>query len=573
MKRFTRLCMDLAATTSATRKVDLLVAYFRAVPEEDAAAALACLLGQRGRRPIASTTLRSWACERAAIPLWLFEQCYESVGDLGETLALVLPDSAAPTRATDDVSDGEPLHRFLATRVDRLASASPEEAKRIVFEAWDELDVDGRFLFHKLIGGAFRMGVARGLILRAIAEVAELDLATATHRLTGRFSGTAAAWRALVARDESDALPTRPYPFCLASPLEGAPEDLGSIEEHLLEWKFDGIRCQLLRRGTSVAVVSRGEERIDGSFPELVALARTLPDGTALDGEVLVVARSSASGATERIQPFQRLQTFLQAKRPAWVAEPGLFDGVADGDRVIFIAYDLLEFHGADQRAEPLRTRRARLETLIESARLAVAGDRLRLSPSVVARDWTHAASLRGESRARGVEGLMIKRLDQSYGVGRERRAGWWKWKVDPYAIDAVLVAAQPGTGRRANLLTDYTFAVWRHPPGPGAADAPPRAKQELVTLAKAYSGLTDDEILTVDRHARATTTAKRGPVRLLEPTLVFELGFEGLERSARHKAGIALRFPRMLRWRRDKRPEDADCLATVESLLRAHTQ
>ncbi|MBL9150334.1 MAG: ATP-dependent DNA ligase [Phycisphaerae bacterium] len=547
MRRFTRLCLELAATTSSSRKVDCMVAYFRAAPPRDAAWALAYLLGARGRRPVSSTLLRTWACEAAGIPQWLFDASYDGVGDLGETLALVLPD---PPAAGNAETPG--LAEFVATYVTALAGAEPERARQVVERAWATLDVDGRFVYHKLIGGAFRMGVARGLVFRAMAEVTGLPLAVITHRLTGSFEPTEARWSALAspADDEADAV--RPYPFCLATQLAVAAgstidAELGPVGDWQIERKYDGIRCQLLRRGDALAVVSRGEERIDGSFPELVALARRLPSGTVLDGEVLLVERDARTGG-DRILPFSKLQPRLNAKRAAWQAEPGLFDL----ERVSFLAYDLLEEDGRDRRADPLAERRAALERMVSR----VGDDRLRLSPALSVASWSEAAEERARSRALGVEGLMLKRRDAAYGIGRERKAGWWKWKVDPYSIDVVLVAAQPGSGRRANLLTDYTFAVWR-----GA---------ELVTVAKAYSGLTDEEIALVDRHARATTTARKGPVRLVEPQLVFELGFEGLERSTRHKAGIALRFPRILRWRHDKRPSDADRVDALERLLAA---
>lgn len=545
MRRFARLCWELAATTSASRKVETLTAYFRSVPEDDAALALAYLLGRRGRRPVTTTSLRQWACEEAGIPLWLFDASYDAVGDLGETLALVLidtPESAAePPRLT----------AFVAESVTALAKAAPAEARAIVTGTWRRLTSDERFIYHKLIGGAFRMGVAHGLVVRAVAQVTGLDSATITHRLMGGVEATAATWRALGARDERDALPTRPYPFCLATQLEitgdeaTLNEQLGPVSDWLVEWKFDGIRCQLLHRGEAVAVVSRGEERIDASFPELVALAKRLPSGTAIDGEVLLVERE-LGGATTRILPFHRLQSRLNAKRAAWTVEPGLFEL----ERIAFVAYDLLESEGTDRRSLPLADRRQRLDALVAS----VSDDRLHASPTLCPTSWEDAARERARSRALGVEGLMLKRRDAAYGSGRERRSAWWKWKIDPFTVDVVLTAAQPGTGRRANLLTDYTFGIWRG--------------NELVPIAKAYSGLTDEEITLVDRQVRATTTAKRGPLRIVEPTLVFELGFEGIERSTRHKAGLALRFPRMLRWRQDKRPADADRIETLESLL-----
>lgn len=544
MRRFARLVLGLGETRGTAERIARLAAYFASAPEEDAAWAFALLAGRRPRRAVTTTRLRAWAAEEAGLPEWLVEASYEAVGDLGETLALLLPDALG-----DDDAESPSLAAVMRDGVLALASARPDDARAIVRRFWRRLDAEERFVYHKLLGGSFRIGVSRGLVLRAVATRAGVDLATITHRASGAFEPTAASWRALLEGGAEDRA-AQPYPFCLAQPLVDEPASLGAIDAHLVERKFDGIRAQLIRRGELVALWSRGEERVERSFPEVQAAARRLPEGTVLDGEILVW-----EGEGERPAPFARLQTRLNATRGVWRREPGLFDR----ERVVFVAYDLLEASGEDLRTLPLRARRERLDAL-----LATHGDEtLRISPSVPVRSWAEAAAARAESRALGVEGLMLKRLDAPYGLGRQRGAdgrgggGWWKWKVDPYAIDAVLVAAEPGHGRRANLLTDYTFAVWRG--------------SELVTIAKAYSGLDDAEIAELDRVLRATTTAKRGPVRIVEPTLVFELGFEGLQRSTRHKAGIALRFPRILRRRSDKPAAEADRMETLEALLAAH--
>lgn len=543
MRRFTQLCLALAHTTSSTRKVERMVDYFGGAPADDAALALAYLLGRRGRRPVSVTSLREWACEEAAVPAWLLDACQDAVGDAGETLALLLPDAAPPAPELPTLS------AFVRDSVDALAGKRPSDARGIVTAAWRRLTCDERFVYHKLIGGAFRMGVARGLVVRAVSTLTGLDVAVISHRLTGAFQGSAEAWRRLTSAEADEDRAAQPYPFCLATPIVSSSgtvgESLGQVAAWQVERKYDGIRCQLLRREGAVAVVSRGEERIDGSFPELVALARRLPAGTVLDGEVLLVLRADAGGE-ERPLPFGRLQTRINAKRAAWMAEPGLFDL----ERIAFVSFDLLERDGADIRKRPLWERRRSLEELADRMR----DDVLRLSPTVACATWDDVARERARSAALGVEGLMLKRRDAPYGLGRDRRADWRKWKVDPRTIDAVLVAAQPGAGRRANLLTDYTFALW--------------LGESLVTVAKAYSGLSDAEIALVDRHARSTTVGRKGPVRLLEPLLVFELAFDGLERSTRHKAGIALRFPRILRWRHHKRPSDADHVSALERML-----
>ncbi|MDZ4755702.1 MAG: ATP-dependent DNA ligase [Phycisphaerae bacterium] len=547
MKAFARLCIELGTTRSTATKVAQLVDYFRAAPAEDAALALSFFLGRRLKRAVTTTELRRWVAEAGGLPSWLIDMSYESVGDLGETLALLLPDTARIPNDSD-----EPMASLAVVVRDGilpLAAAPPARRKAIVFAWWNRFDSDERFVYHKLIGGSFRIGVSSGLVLRAIAALTGVDLAIVTHRLSGPFDPTPESWERLLRGESPDDAPGCLYPFCLASSLEVPPADfdrmLGPVAAWQIERKYDGIRGQLLHRGATTAVWSRGEERIDGSFPELRDLARQLPDGTVLDGEVLLVIGDT-------IGSFAKLQTRINAKRSAVDAGPGLFDI----ERAVFFAYDVLEDDGVDIRGLPLQERRGRLERIVSS----VDDPMLRLSPVLRPARWEDAAAERAQSRALGVEGLMLKRLDAPYGIGRQRGrtelaiASWLKWKIDPFSIDAVVIAAEAGHGRRANLLTDYTFGLWRG--------------EELITIAKAYSGLTDEEIAMVDRQLRGTTHTKRGPVRFVDPTLVFELGFEGLQRSKRHKSGIALRFPRILRWRTDKKPADADSLSTLEALL-----
>jgi DNA ligase-1 len=287
-------------------------------------------------------------------------------------------------------------------------------------------------------------------------------------------------------------------------------------------------------RSDGVSLWSRGEELVTEQFPELVRAASHLPAGTVLDGEIVAW---DAAGA--RVEPFASLQRRLGRKAPAeriWREVP-----------VALLAYDVLESESRDLRQEPLARRRATLESLMQTAPSC-----MRLSPLVAAEDWDVLRAARARAREHRAEGLMLKRRDSAYGVGRTRGA-WWKWKVEPFAVDAVLVYAQPGHGRRASLYTDYTFAVWN-----GAT---------LMPFAKAYSGLTDAELRELDQWIRAHTVERFGPVRAVQPLLVFELAFEGIQISNRHKSGIAVRFPRIARWRRDKPAAEADTLQTVAAL------
>ncbi|MFG0275484.1 MAG: ATP-dependent DNA ligase [Phycisphaerales bacterium] len=529
MRRFTDLYFALDATTRTGDKVEALAAYFRDVPARDGAWALAFLAGKRGRRPVSGPAMRAWAAAEAGHPEWLVGECHEVVGDLSETIALLLPEPIDPR----DI----PLHEVVERHIQPMAHMDDDEKRAHLVALWRALDAEQRFVFHKLISGAFRVGVQRRLLTRAIAEAAGLDQAVVAHRLAGTWKPTPERFRALMAGDDAHDDPARPYPFFLASQLDDEvglfDARLGDIADWQAEWKWDGIRAQLIRRARQTIAWSRGEELLGDSFPELRAIGDALPDGTVLDGELL-------AWEDDRPLPFALLQRRLNRRR----VEPTLFPDVP----VVFMAYDLLEDEGRDLREAPIESRRAALERIIEAA----GAEHLRISPVVEASTWEALAALREQSRKRGAEGLMLKRIGSTYAHGRTR-GDWWKWKIDPFTIDAVMVAAQPGHGKRATLFTDYTFALWEG--------------EELVTIAKAYSGLTDSEIDEVDAWIRRHTLARHGPVRAVEPELVFELAFEGVQESTRHKSGVALRFPRIARWRADKPAREADTVAHLRAL------
>ncbi len=558
MRRFAALYAELDASTSTTHKVEVLARYLGTAPAADAAWATYFLAGGKPRQTVPSRLLREAAREAAGLPEWLFDESYQAVGDLAETIAHVLPPAAELA--------GEGLAEWMATRLLPLRGASPEHVKQTLREGWAGLDWNGRFVLNKLITGGFRVGVSKLLVIRAMARAAGLDDKLVAQRMIG-YTDTAVApdaerYLALVAPLEAGgAAPAvtggQPYPFFLAHPLQQSPETLGPLDDWLIEWKWDGIRAQLVMRGGRAWLWSRGEELVTERFPEieraaLAFAAAAAPDGAGLvlDGEVLAW---DAEGG--RPLPFAVLQ-----KR---IARRTLGPAVLRAAPVVFLAYDLLERQGADWRGRSQAERRRSLAALIEAG--PGTGERLRLSPDVTAPDWAGLAALREDSRARGVEGFMLKRLSATYGAGRIRTEGgdWWKWKVEPFTVDAVLVYAQRGHGRRASLYTDYTFAVWDRPQAAGAA-----GDRVLLPFAKAYSGLDDDEIRRVDAVIRRTTIETFGPVRSVTPTLVFELGFEGIARSPRHKSGLAVRFPRMLRWRVDKTPAEADTIEVLRAML-----
>ena len=531
MKRFLQLYSELDATTRTNEKVEALERYFADAAPADAAWAAYLLAGKKLGKALSSRRLRHWAVEATGLDAWLVEECYQSVGDLSETIALLLPEPENPANV--------PLHGVVEDRIVPLARMDEAEQKSLVVDTWRTLEAQQRFLFHKLISANFRVGVSRSLLVRALARVANVDESVMAHRMTGPWKPTGADFQRLLAEsdDDADANLGRPYPFLLAHPLADDPATLGSVADYQLEWKWDGIRAQLIRRAGHTIIFSRGESSVADSFPEVASLGAALPDGTVLDGEIL-------AWHGDRPLPFASLQTRLNRKR----VELMLFTDVP----VAFLAYDLLEAAGVDVRPLPLRERRAKLE------QLAATVPDLRVSPIVTVDDWSEAVARMAESRDRGVEGLMIKRLDAAYEVGRPRGV-WWKLKVAPYTVDCVLIAAQPGQGKRAGLFTDYTFAV--------------RDGEALVPVAKAYSGLTDAEIDVVDRWIRNHITGRYGPVRSVAPELIFELGFEGIAASDRHKSGIALRFPRMLRQRTDKPLAEIDSIESLRELLSAASQ
>ena len=551
MKRFTDLYWRLDATTSTNEKVEALREYFAAASPEDAACAIEVLSGGRQLRAVSTALLREWAAEAAGIPLWLVEECYAHVGDLAETLALVLPHAGADA-AAEGVGMG--LAECMRTTIVELRAADDEQKRATVEHVWQRLAPRERIVWHKLLTGGCRVGVSRTLVARALAEVAGVDPAVMAHRLMGQPRADAESYRSLMTSEPTAADARRPYPFFLASAIECEPSDLGSVTDWIAEWKWDGMRAQLVRRGADATLWSRGEELVNESFPEIVTAAAMIPAGTVLDGELLAVRDDALLGfaAVSKRSGRRRVPKKLLEEVPC-----------------VFVAYDLLEVDGIDIRGLPLAERRTRLEsivplpftpgagpvaadgaTVIETAAVT---SRLLHSPRVIGDSWECLATARATSRDRGVEGLMLKRRSSPYGVGRVR-GDWWKWKIEPLEIDAVLLYAQAGHGRRAGLHSDYTLGVWH--------------EGRLVPVAKAYSGLADTEIVELDRIVRATTLERHGPVRVVQPTQVFQLAFEGISRSTRHKAGVAVRFPRIVRWRREKTPPEAGALADLIRLI-----
>jgi DNA ligase-1 len=531
MKEFAQLVYLLGITTKTNEKLKALKEYFLKADDKDKVWVIALFTGRRPRRTISSTLLRTWCAEYVNIPGWLFDECYHTVGDLSETIALLTPDEE-----TEDPVN-RPLHYYIESFI-LLAKATEDEKKTFMLQSWKELSTASeRFVFNKILSGAFRIGVSQQLLIQALARVHSLEPAVVAHRISGNWDPVTTSFDELLLAEHSNADASKPYPFYLAYPLETAPAELGVPGEWQAEWKWDGIRGQLIKRNDTLFVWSRGEELVTEKFPEYDSLLDVLPNGLVLDGEIIPAIEGKPL-------PFSQLQTRIGRKN---ISRKQLQEVP-----VCFFSYDVLEFEGIDTREQPLEQRRSILEKVV----FEIHHPALLISPIVAFENWEELAEIRNTSRDNLAEGIMLKRLSSSYQAGR-KRGDWWKWKIDPMVIDAVMIYAQKGSGRRSNLYTDYTFAV--------------RDGDKLVPFAKAYSGLTDKEIAQVDAFVKRNAIEKFGPVRTVKPELVFELAFEGIAASKRHKSGVALRFPRINRWRTDKKVEEINTLEDLKGMLEVY--
>lgn len=529
MKDFTQLFRNIDQTTKTNEKVDALKVFFDEADDRDKLWAIALFTHKRPRRTVNTILIRKWAAEKAGLPLWIFEESYHIVGDLAETIALLLP----PPKIHEDI----PLHQYI-TDIKALGKKEESEKKEYVLSAWSKMGADERFLFNKLITGGFRMGVSSKLVTRGLSKSTGIDEKVLAHRLMGNWEPDKIPFYTLIHEENQEDLLSRPYPFYLAYALENEPEHLGSIGDWYAEWKWDGIRGQLINRERNLYLWSRGEELITEKFPEFnkVLESKSKDNNYVLDGEVICYKDG-------QVLPFNNLQTRIGRKN---VSKKMLAE-----NPVVMIAYDLLEFDGEDLRELPIFERRKMLESL---CRELEDSEVIKLSDVIEVKNWDDLKTRRTTSRDIGAEGLMLKKKDSTYQVGRKKGA-WWKWKLDPMTVDAVMIYAQRGHGRRANLFTDFTFAIYDE-------------EGKLVPFTKAYSGLTDDEFNEISRWVRKNTLERFGPVCMVNPVLVFELAFEGIAESKRHKSGVALRFPRIKRWRKDKPVEEINTLADLKALL-----
>lgn len=525
MKQFADLITQLDQTNKTLKKVAALKAYFELASDDDKLWTIAILSHKRPKRTVKTTELKEWSAEVAQIPLWLFEETYHIVGDLAESLAKIHPN----LNATSNHS-----LTYWIEYIKNFSTLEEATKKAAVLKAWNTLDPTERFIFNKLITGGWRIGLSQKLMTRALAQHTGIEENILSHRLMGKWSPDTTNYHQLIIEPDPLEQVSQPYPFYLANAVEGKVADLGEVNEWQAEYKWDGIRGQLIKRKGEVFIWSRGEELVTDKFPELAALVDHLPDGVVIDGEIMGYKDGSPLN-------FNDLQTRIGRKN--------VTKAILTKVPVVLMAYDLLEHNGTDIREKPLTERRNLLEELVNNSD----ADQLHISQLVTANNWEELTKARAISRENQTEGLMLKAKNSTYKVGR-KKGDWWKWKVDPLSIDAVLIYAMRGHGQRANLYSDYTFAVWND--------------DELVSFTKAYSGLTMAEIKAVDKYVKANTIDRFGPVRSVTPKLVFEIGFEGIAESKRHKSGVALRFPRILRWREDKPMEEANTLADLKELL-----
>jgi DNA ligase-1 len=529
---FADLVKVLGTSTKTTDKLNALVQYFASADDKDKVWVIALFSGRKPKRAVNTTQLITWCVEAAGLPGWLFGESYHTVGDLAETISLLLPEAIS----ADQISESKPLHFYIDT-FRQIEKQDESIKKQFIIESWDQMNQNERFVFNKLITGAFRIGVSQKMMVNALAKFTSLEASVIAHRISGNWDPSTTTFAELLNESATITDYSKPYPFYLAYALDADPESLGEPEAWQVEWKWDGIRGQMIKRNNTLFVWSRGEELMTDKFPEYHSLKDVLPDGIVLDGEII-------PSIDKKPLPFALLQTRIGRKN---VTKKNLQE-----TPITFFAYDLLEYNYEDWRNRPLDERRKQLQAIVEPLTTPT----IILSPIVTFSKWEELTELRTTSREMGAEGFMIKRKSSTYQVGR-KTGDWWKWKIEPLVIDCVMIYAEKGSGRRSNLYTAYTFAV--------------KDGEKLIPFTRAYSGLTDKEFNEVDSFVKRNAIEKFGPVRTVKPELVFEIAFEGIAASNRHKSGVALRFPRINRWRKDKKPDEINTLDDLKQMLQVY--
>ncbi|MEP6594867.1 MAG: ATP-dependent DNA ligase, partial [Ginsengibacter sp.] len=465
---FAALVTQISSSTKTNDKLEALAEYFTLAEDKDKVWVIAIFSGRRPRRIVSSTLLSEWCIELANLPPWLFSECYSMVGDLGETIALLLPESLSKE------DKGESLSYYLEKFIE-IEKQDEAIRKKFILDSWQQMNNSERFVFNKLITGNFRIGVSQKMMVNALSKIVELSSSVIAHRISGNWDPVTTTFAQLLTEDNISTDDSKPYPFYLAYALEEEPETLGDPSDWQAEWKWDGIRGQMIKRNNELYVWSRGEELMTDKFPEYFILKDLLPDGVVLDGEIIPAENGKPL-------PFAVLQTRIGRKN---ITKKQLLDAP-----ICFFAYDLLEYERVDWRDKPLSERRKQLEKILAPIRQRS----IQLSEVISFTNWNELADVRRTSREMNSEGIMLKRKNSIYQVGR-KRGDWWKWKIDALTIDCVMVYAQKGSGRRSGLYTDYTFAV--------------KDGDKLVVFTKAYSGLTDKEFAQVDNFVKRNSIEK----------------------------------------------------------------
>ena len=525
MKNFAELINALESTNKTNAKIDAIIDYLERAPDDDKLWFIALFTGKKPKRNVNTNFMKEWALEITQLPFWLFQESYSSVGDLGETLSLILP----PPTENIEKSLSEWMNEIIG-----LKTKTEAEKKEFVLNSWNGLDYTERLIFNKLLGGSFRIGVSSKTLINSLTKFSGQEASTLMHSLMGKWQPDEVSFKELISAENINPDNSKPYPFCLAYPLEKDLEDLGKPDEWLIEYKWDGIRGQIIRRNDEVFIWSRGEELVTEQFPEIAETVKAMKGNFVIDGEILAVKEGN-------VLNFNELQKRLNRKT--------LTKKMLAEIPIEVFAYDILELEGADLREKPISARRAMLTELL----LNEAPENIKISQAIDFKKWSQLDLIRENSREINSEGLMLKQKNSHYHSGR-KKGDWWKWKINPMTIDAVLIYAQKGSGRRSAYYTDYSFAV--------------KSGDKLVTIAKAYSGLTDKEIMEVSKFVNKNAIEKFGPVRTVKAELVFEIAFEGIGFSNRHKSGVALRFPRILRWRKDKTVDEIDDIEEIKKLI-----
>jgi len=527
MKAFAKLISNLEQTSKEAFKVTALAQYFSNATDEDKLWTLALFTGTRPKRVVDIKALKEFAEQVYTEGEWLFEASHQIVGDMAETIAYFLP--KAKRNGNHTLSEWISMIRtiFNAERIDQ---------RDAITKAWDTLRPEERFIFNKLITGGFRIDVSLKLLSKALAIVTGKDENLLAHKLNSDWHPDEVSFETLIFTENPEAEKSKPYPFHLAHTLESTVAELGDISNWQVERKWDGIRVQVIVRGNKISIWSRKGDILSSKVPELKPLAESMEDGTVLDGELICFKNG-------KILPINNLRTRFGRRNNS--------KKQFEESPCVFMAYDILEFKGEDIRNKDLAERRKKLEKVIlqyyDEHKIIL------LSDIINNDNWESINSEREKSREHQVTGLVLKNKKSIYGSSRVE-GDWWKWPVDPLFIDAILLYAQAGEGGSSKMYREYSFALWHG--------------EDLVTFAKAKSGLEDKELKELTSFVKKNTKEKFGPVRSVAAVQIFRLAFDSITASKRHKSGILLKNPRLIEWLRDKNIEDGNNLDDLKKML-----